>query len=239
VSRALLAKRPNHVWMIDFTRSGGVFSPLWVGAVIEAYSRRVLAIGAIRWAPTGAFAVLLFRRAIRSNGSPRWLVSDQDPVLRGGLSQRFLTRRGILRRYGAVWESGSIGLIECFWHSMKEEYASHLCLYRSTKALGVRLERYRRWFDRERPHQGTSSTRQTTSTSLDPRSRRETSPAAGCTSGFTLETRGSLFCAFATPRRSPPSRPSDRARAAFAHRRGPEFTRVRRVRPRSRSSEPR
>ncbi len=154
VGRTLLAKRPNHVWMIDFTRIGVIFRPLWVGAVIDAYSRRVLAIGAIRGAPTGAFGVMLFRRAITSNGSPRWLVSDQDPVLRGGLVQRFLTRSGILRRYGAVGKSGSIGLIERFWRSMKEEYVSHLFLYRSTKALGVRLERYRRWFNGERPHQG-------------------------------------------------------------------------------------
>jgi transposase InsO family protein len=55
-SRTLLAKRPNHVWMIDFTRIGGIFRPLWVGAVIDAYSRRVLAIGAVRGAPTGRVA---------------------------------------------------------------------------------------------------------------------------------------------------------------------------------------
>jgi transposase InsO family protein len=152
--RVLLAKRPSHIWMIDFTRVGGVLRPLWVGAVIDAYSRRVLAIGAIRGAPTGAFAVLLLRRAIRSNGSPRWLVSDQDPVLRSGLVQRLLTRRGILRRYGAVGKSGSISLIERFWRSLKEEYVRHLLLYRSTTTVDGRLERYRIWFNQERPHQG-------------------------------------------------------------------------------------
>jgi len=154
VSRTLLAKRPNHVWMIDFTRIGGIFHPLWVGAVIDAYSRRVLAIGAVRGAPTGAFAVMLFRRAIRYHGSPRWLVSDQDPVLRGGIVQRFLTRRGILRRYGAVGRSGSISLIERFWRSMKEEYVRPLFLYRSMTTIDGRLERYRTWFNQERPHQG-------------------------------------------------------------------------------------
>jgi len=153
-SRTLLAKRPNHVWMIDFTRIGGIFRPLWVGAVIDAYSRRVLAIGAMRGAPTGAFAVLLLRRAIRSNGSPRWLVSDQDPVLRGGLVQRLLTRRGILRRYGAVGKSGSIALIERFWRSLKQEYVRHLFLYRPMSTMQCRLERYRIWFNQERPHQG-------------------------------------------------------------------------------------
>ena len=122
--------------------------------MIDAYSRRVLDIGAVHGAPTGAFAALLLRRAIRSNGSPRWLVSDQDPVLRGGRVQRFLTRRGILRRYGAVGKSGSIGLIEWFWRSMKEEYVRPLLLYRSTTTIDGRLDRYRTWFNQERPHQG-------------------------------------------------------------------------------------
>lgn len=37
--RVLLAKRPDHIWTIDFTRVGGIVCPLWVGAVIDAYSR--------------------------------------------------------------------------------------------------------------------------------------------------------------------------------------------------------
>jgi len=152
--RVLLAKRPDHIWMIDFTRVGGVIRPLWVGAVIDAYSRRVLAIAAIRGAPTAAFAVRLLRRAMRQNATPRWLVSDKDPVLRARKVQRLLTQHGILRRYGAVGRSGSISLIERFWRSMKEEYVRLFFLYRSTTTIDGRLERYRTWFNQERPHQG-------------------------------------------------------------------------------------
>jgi hypothetical protein len=32
----LRAKRPNHIWLIDFTRLGGVVKPVFVGAVIDA-----------------------------------------------------------------------------------------------------------------------------------------------------------------------------------------------------------
>jgi len=152
--RVLLAKRPNHIWMIDFTRIGGVFRPLWVGAVIDAYSRRVLAIAAIRGAPTAMFAIRLLRRAMRQNDIPRWLVSDKDPVLRARTVQRLLTQHGILRRYGAVGKSGSISLIERFWRSMKEEYVRPLFLYRSPTTIDGRLDRYRTWFNQERAHQG-------------------------------------------------------------------------------------
>ena len=113
--RVLLAKRPGRIWMIDFTRIGGVVRPLWVGAVIEAYSSRVLAIASVRGAPTAAFALRLLRRAMRENDIPRWLLSDQDPVLRARTVQRLLTKHGIFRHYGAVGKSGSISLIERFW----------------------------------------------------------------------------------------------------------------------------
>jgi hypothetical protein len=85
---------------------------------------------------------------------PARVFNDQDPVLRARNVQRLLTQHGILRRYGAVGRSGSISLIERFWRSMKEEYVRPLFLYRSTAAIDGRLERYRIWFNQERPHQG-------------------------------------------------------------------------------------
>ena len=152
--RVLLARRPDHIWMIDFTRVGGVVRPLWIGAVIDAFSLRVLAVGAIRDGPSSAFAVRLLRDAIRRGGTPRWLVTDKDSVLRGGLVQRLLTRHGILRRYGAVGRKGSIALIERTWRTLKSEYVRHLLLYRSIRALETRLRRWARWRNGHRPHQG-------------------------------------------------------------------------------------
>ncbi len=152
--RVLLAKRPDHIWMLDFTRVGGLVRPLWIGAVIDAFSRRVLAVGAICGAPSSAFAVRLLRRAMRRNGTPGWLVTDKDPVLRAGLVQRLLTTHGILRRYGAVGRRGSIALIERTWRSMKQEYVRHLFLHRPVPALEARLRRWARWHNSWRPHQG-------------------------------------------------------------------------------------
>ena len=150
----LLGKRPNHVWMIDFTRLKGVVKPLFVGAVIDAFSRRMLAIGFIRGEPNSQFAADLLSWAISRHGSPTWLVSDRDRALRNKLVNALLTRFGVRRRYGAVGKKGSICLIERFWRSMKSEYVRHLFLYRSVKAIETRLERYRIWFNEKRPHQG-------------------------------------------------------------------------------------
>jgi len=181
--RVLLAKRPDHVWMIDFTRIGGVARPLWIGAVIDAFSRRVLAIGAVRGAPSSRFAVRLLRDAIRRNGTPRWLVTDKDPVLRGGRVQRLLTVRGIRRRYGAVGRRGSIALIERTWRSLKSEYVRHLFLHRPTRALETRLRRWARWFNGHRPHQGLGQR-----TPDDVYRRRPPKPVSSATAG-TLSVR--------------------------------------------------
>ena len=172
--RVLLAKRPDHIWMIDFTRVGGVVRPLWIGAVIDAFSRRVLAIGAVRGGPSSAFAVRLLRDAIRKNGTPRWLVTDKDPVLRGGLVQRLLTRHGILRRYGAVGRKGSIALIERTWERSRPSTSG-------TSSSTARSARWRRGsgggragttgIDRTK---ASGNARPTTSTAGDDHARRAT-----------------------------------------------------------------
>jgi len=150
----LLAKHPNHVWMVDFTRLGGLLRPVWVGAVIDAFSRKVLAIGVVRGAPDAVFACRLLRRAIARHGVPRWFVSDKDPVLRAGAVRDLLCRHGIRRRFGAVGRHGSISLIERTWRSMKQEYARHLFLFETVSRLEASVMRWARWFNAERPHQG-------------------------------------------------------------------------------------
>jgi hypothetical protein len=37
---------------------------------------------------------------------------------------------------------------------MKQEYGRHLFLYRSTGTIDMRVRRWARWFNAERPHQG-------------------------------------------------------------------------------------
>lgn len=95
---SLLAKNPNHIWMIDFTRIGGLVKPAFVCAVIDAYSRQVLSIGFIRGEPNSRFANRLLRRAIGRQGAPTWLVSDHDQALRNKPVNTFLRRHGIRRR---------------------------------------------------------------------------------------------------------------------------------------------
>ena len=150
----LLARSPGRVWILDFTCVGTLFRSVHVGAVIDAFSRRVIAIGAVAGEPTAAFTVHLLREAVGEAGIPAWVVTDRGRQFTSRAFTRALARRGIRRRFGAVGQSGSIALLERFWRSMKSEYARGLFLYRPLRRIEADLARYAWWYNAERPHQG-------------------------------------------------------------------------------------
>jgi putative transposase len=151
----LLAKRPNHVWLVDFTRVGGLFRSVFVGAVVDAFSRKVLALRVCAAEPTAAFAVRLRREAVLGHGAPGHVVTDHGRQFTSAAFRRALARRGIRRRFGAVARRGSRSLarIDRFWRSMKSEYARGLFLYKPLRSIERDLLRFVSWFNAERPHQ--------------------------------------------------------------------------------------
>jgi len=150
----LAARRPGQMWLLDFTRVGGLFRSVRVGAVIDAFSRKVLAVGVVAGEPRAAFAVRLLLEAVRAAGLPGRVVTDRGRQFTARAFTRSLRRRGIRHRFGAIGRSGSIALIERFWRSLKTEYAGGLFLYRPLRAIEANLASYAGWFNTERPHQG-------------------------------------------------------------------------------------
>jgi transposase InsO family protein len=152
----LLAKRPDHIWLVDFTRVGGIFRSVFVGAVVDAFSRKVLALRVCVAEPTAAFAVRLLREAVVRPGPSDWVVTDHGRQFTSAAFTRALTRRGIRLRFGAVARTGSRSLarVDRFWRSMKTEYARGLFLYRSIRTIERDLTSFVSWFNAERPHVG-------------------------------------------------------------------------------------
>jgi putative transposase len=149
----LVPKRPGHMLFIDFTRVRRHFRSVWIGAVIDGFSRKVLAIRACLH-PSAAAAVALMREAIYRRGESTWVISDRDPAFTSGVFTRLLHRHGLRRRFGAIGRKATPARIERFWRTLKEEYAGDLFLYRPLKKLDRDLARYARWYNRERPHEG-------------------------------------------------------------------------------------
>ena len=153
--RPLRAKRPNHLWQIDFSKIE-VFClfTIHLCAVIDLFSRKVVGFRLWRRTPTAARAVRVLEAAIRRHGKPRHLVSDQGTQLTARRFTRFLRRRGIRHRYGAVASSLSISILERFWRTLKSERGAVLWPWQPIPTLRRRALSYVRWYNAERPHQG-------------------------------------------------------------------------------------
>jgi transposase-like protein len=102
----LRPKRPGHMYFIDFTRvrALGLFEVV-IGAVVDAFSRRVLAIWAWRGEPSARDARELLSRAIRAGGKARYLVSDRGSQFTAGSSPATCDDA----RSGAVTERSAAG----------------------------------------------------------------------------------------------------------------------------------
>jgi transposase InsO family protein len=114
----LVAKHPLHMVFIDFTRVQSLFRTLWIGAVIDGCSRKVLAIRSCA-VPTAALACDLVLETIHRWGRPTWIISDRDPAFKSRRFTRLLRRRGVRRRFGAVGRKATPARIERFWRTLK------------------------------------------------------------------------------------------------------------------------
>jgi transposase InsO family protein len=119
--RAVRARFPHHVWMLDLTEIPG-FLRLFcfrLAVVLDVFSRLPLAARVFYSEPTSRDIVRLFTAAARRFGPPRHSVSDQGPQFAAEEFRRALERRGVRHRYGAIGRSGSIALIERFFRTLK------------------------------------------------------------------------------------------------------------------------
>ena len=150
---SLTARRPGHVWIVDFTTVKSLFRSVVVGAVIDAFSRKVLAVRVSPGEPDAAFACRLMGQAIDRHEKPRWIVSDRGTQFKAKRFRRYLRKRRICRRYARVGNA-NLARIDRFWRTLKEEYARGLFLYRPIRTLERDLGRYALWHSKWRPHGG-------------------------------------------------------------------------------------
>jgi putative transposase len=149
----VVAKKAGHVWLVDFSRVTSFFRSVVVGAVLDAFSRRVMAVRVFAREPDADDACALMRDAFRHR-RPRWLITDRGVQFASRKFSRLLARLRIRRRFGAIGRHGSIALIERFWRSAKEERLRGLFLWMPIRSIETRVRRWVQWYNAERPHEG-------------------------------------------------------------------------------------
>ncbi len=120
-ARAVRARYPHHVWMLDLTEIPG-FLRLFcfkLVVVLDVFSRMPLAARVFFAEPSGREVARLFGATARRFGPPRHSVSDQGAQFTSRAFKRALVRLGVRHRYGAIGRSGSIAIIERFFRALK------------------------------------------------------------------------------------------------------------------------
>jgi transposase InsO family protein len=130
IPRAVRAKRPNHVWMVDLTDVKGLFGIVTfkVAVVFDAFSRMPLSVRVFSKEASTAEIARFVSRTAKRHGRPAHFISDHARCFTGRVFRHKLRGLGVKQRFGAIGKKGSIALIERLWRTLKD-------------ALGLRLLR--------------------------------------------------------------------------------------------------
>lgn len=86
----------------------------WIGEAFELWLATLCPPGARELSAAQA-------RIGRAGGKPRYVVTERGGLFTARTFTRYLGRRGIGHRYGAVGTHGSIALVERIWRTLKGE----------------------------------------------------------------------------------------------------------------------
>jgi transposase InsO family protein/DNA-binding XRE family transcriptional regulator len=156
VPRAVRARHPNHIWMVDLTDVKGMFGLVTfkVGVVFDAFSRMPLSARVFMKEPSSAEIARFVSRAATKRGQPAHFVSDRGACFTGGVFRRALERLGVKQRFGAIGKKGSIALIERLWRTLKDTLGLRLLRPLVAEDLMERIEMGLVHYAHFRPHQG-------------------------------------------------------------------------------------
>ena len=152
--RLVVAKHPDHVWLADMTTVSFLgLRTLRIVAVIDAFSRRIVAIRAFARVPKASDVRAILRDAF-SRALPNYLLTDRGTQFKACAITKLCRRRGVRRRYGAVARWQSVAIVDRFFKSLKSEYISRWLVLLPMECVTAALHRYTKWYNRLRPHQG-------------------------------------------------------------------------------------
>jgi transposase InsO family protein len=156
VPRAVRAKRPNHVWMVDLTDVKGLFGLLTfkVAVVFDAFSRMPLSAKVFSKEASAHEIARFVSRTSKRHGRPAHFVSDHARCFTGRVFRRRLLRLGVKQRFGAVGKKGSIALIERLWRTLKDTLGLRLLRPLAAEDLMEKVEIGLVHYAYFRPHQG-------------------------------------------------------------------------------------
>ena len=149
--RGVDVERPNQVWSSDVTYIRLARGFVYLVAVIDWYSRRVLS-WRISNSMDASFCVDCLEDALRVHGKPEVFNSDQGSQFTSNAFTGVLKREGIAISMDGRGRALDNIFVERLWRSVKFEDV-YLQGYGTMGELTVGLARYFAFYNGERPHQ--------------------------------------------------------------------------------------
>ena len=147
----LRPEHPNHVWSYDFvstfTHDGRTVRML---NLIDEYTRECLAIH-VRRRINSTSVIDVLADAMIEHGIPEYIRSDNGPEFVAEVLRKWLASTGSATLYiepGSPWENG---YCESFNSKLRDEFLNGEIFY-SLKEAQVLAERWRTYYNTERPH---------------------------------------------------------------------------------------
>ena len=151
-SRSIPAWYPNHVWSVDTTKVWGWgLWPIQVLVAIDHFSRKVVCIAPLE-GPNAGWIIEALDQAMRKDGAPKHIISDQAPVFTGDAFAELLQQRNIKPRVGAVGKKGSIAVTERVIKTLKYEWLKRVPLIKGFDHLTLLCSEFESWYNAWRPH---------------------------------------------------------------------------------------
>ena len=134
LDRQFVADAPNKKWVADFTYIWTAEGWLYVAAVLDLYSRRVVG-WSMQSSMTSQLVIDALMMAILRRGKPESLLhhSDQGSQYTSDQFQRLLVEQGItcsMSRAGEVWDNSAM---ESFFSTLKIERVNRRGIYKTRK----------------------------------------------------------------------------------------------------------
>lgn len=147
----VVIERPNQVWCTDITyvRMQGGF--VYLTAIMDVYSRKVLS-WEISNTMEDSFCISALERAIRLHGSPEIFNADQGAQYTSNHFTGLLHKHGIKISMDGKGRWADNIFIERLWRTVKYQDI-YLKEYQTVVALRQGLSEYFQFYNEERPHQ--------------------------------------------------------------------------------------
>ncbi len=146
----LKPKKPNHVWHSDITQIRVLWFTFFIAAVLDGFSRKVLALKVYARTPCARNMAALVKIAVARHGKPKFLITDNGSQFRKqfGKAMRRQRIRQVRSRVRAPFLNGKI---ERFFRNLKG-WARLVLFGFSATGIQRRLDCFAAWYNGCRPH---------------------------------------------------------------------------------------